>query len=126
MAHILVVDDVEGVRRSIAAGLKRAGHTVDEADSGVSALSTLRSVKPDLVITDMLMPEMDGLDLIDEIKSGSAGPYPVLAISGGGSFVSTGDALKVAETTADGILEKPFDSTELDAAVRALLGEVQK
>ena len=125
MARILVVDDIPGVRKSIVAGLKRQGHDIREAANGRDALDQFKQDVPDLVITDMLMPEMDGLDLIDQIKTQPARTCRVLAMSGGGSFVSTSDALLMAKSAADAVLEKPFDSVELCAAVDALLVEAR-
>lgn len=125
MANILIVDDIPGVRKSIAAGLKRQGHAISEAENGEVAMNMIQKEAPDLVITDMLMPEMDGLDLIERMKQLPTGKCRVLAMSGGGTFVSPSDALLLANAEADAVLEKPFDSVELNRAVETLLNEVR-
>ncbi|GGK29060.1 response regulator [Salinarimonas ramus] len=123
MARILVIDDVAGVRRSIVASLKRHGHEVEEAANGADGVAKAARVRPDLVVTDMLMPGMDGIDTIERLREiPGGGAIKVLAISGGGSLVPAADALIVAEAIADGVLPKPFDNTELEAAVTALVG----
>ncbi|MTI42053.1 two-component system response regulator AtoC [Roseibium hamelinense] len=121
MACILVVDDIPGVRKSIAAGLKRLGHEVLEAGNGREALDLATGRATDLVITDMLMPEMDGVDLIDLLNEAPGKTPRILAMSGGGTFVTSQDALTVARQNADAVLEKPFDTVELCDAVQSLL-----
>jgi CheY-like chemotaxis protein len=122
MAKILVIDDVAGVRASVVNTLKRAGHEVFEAANGTDGLAIARAHAPDLVITDILMPEMDGLETIDLIRREGRGRRPrFLAISGGGSLVATDDALKAASLHADAVLAKPFLGAELTAQVSKIL-----
>lgn len=123
MACILVVDDILGVRKSISAGLKRLSFTVLEANNGIEALELAKDNYIDLVITDMLMPEMDGVDLIDQLRTAPGKTPRILAMSGGGTFVSSQDALTIAQQNADAVLEKPFDTIELCNVVQALLGK---
>lgn len=122
MARILVIDDVPGVRRSIAALLTRAGHEVSQAEDGKAGVEAARRDKPDLVMVDMLMPEQDGVETLDQLRaSGLAGAY--IAMSGGGSLVGADDALSVAEPIADAVVRKPFENLELVALVDRLTGD---
>lgn len=120
MAKILLIDDMAGVRRTVSAVLKRAGHTVTEANDGGAGLQLLKGDRFDLVITDMLMPNHDGMDVILFLEQQPNRPK-VLAISGGGSQVSSDEAFMLARSKADATLAKPFDNAELLAAVGKLL-----
>ena len=120
MANILLVDDMAGVRRTVSAVLKRAGHAVTEANDGGAGLQLLKSNRFDLVITDMLMPKHDGMEVLLFLEQ-QTNPPKVLAISGGGSQVSADEAFMLARSKADATLAKPFDNSELLAAVDKLL-----
>ncbi len=121
MARILVIDDVAGVRRSIGGVLARDGHEVSEATDGVEGVEIARRTAPDLVITDLLMPRLDGLDTIDRLREAGL-TCPILAISGGGALVEAGDALAAATHLADATLAKPFETDDLRRSVAGLLG----
>ena len=121
MAAILLIDDMKGVRRTVSALLKRAGHTVTEADDGGAGLDLLKGgSRFDLVITDMLMPKHDGMEVLLFLEQMHNRPK-VLAISGGGSQVSADEAFMLARNKADATLAKPFDNADLLAEVDKLL-----
>jgi two-component system, response regulator, stage 0 sporulation protein F len=120
MAQILLIDDMKGVRRTLSAVLKRAGHTIVEADDGGAGLELLKSQRFDLVITDMLMPQHDGMEVLLYLEQ-QPNRAKVLAISGGGSQVSADEAFMLARSKADETLAKPFDNADLLAAVDKLL-----
>jgi CheY-like chemotaxis protein len=120
MAKILLIDDMAGVRRTVSAVLKRAGHSVAEAGDGGAGMELLKSDRFDLVITDMLMPNHDGMEVILFLEQQPNRPR-VLAISGGGSQVSSDEAFMLARSKADATLAKPFDNSELLATIDRLL-----
>ena len=120
MANILVIDDMIGVRRAVSSMLKRAGHQVTEADNGRSGLEMLGKQKFDLVVADILMPELDGTEVMFHLAAQSSRPK-VIAMSGGGAGVSAEAALRTARLKADAFLEKPFEKADLLGAIERLL-----
>ncbi len=110
---ILVVDDVPAVQVSISATLEAAGHTVSLASSGRQALSRLQDEAFDVVVTDLWMPDGDGLRLIKQLRDKRGAPR-VIAITGGGPKLSIEMASSLAEVWgADQVLLKPFDDRRL-------------
>ncbi|KAA2236527.1 response regulator [Salinarimonas soli] len=122
MNRVLVIDDVAGVRRTIAAILRREGYEVIEARDGREGLDLARGQAPGIVITDLLMPQVDGIEVIEGLRRPGGARPKVLAISGGGSLVGAEEALGMAEGLADATLRKPFEAEELVGAVAALAG----
>ncbi len=120
MARILVIDDNDTVRLSMRLALEDADHEVDEAPDGAAGLEHLRRHVPDLVVTDIFMPEKEGLETIDEIRR----DYPavkIIAISGGGR-IEPQDYLDIAKQLgADRSLIKPFDIQLLVNTIDELL-----
>jgi DNA-binding response OmpR family regulator len=122
VGKILVIDDDAGMRRMIARILEGAGYDVLIAEDGLVGLKMFGEHVPDLVITDLLMPDKDGLETIRGIKS-SGHDAKILATSGGWRTAQL-DFLGVAtEFGADRVLSKPFRSKELLNTVRQLLGD---
>lgn len=121
MANILVIDDEEGVRQVVAKVLEREGHDVVEASDGKVALSLMHNNLPDVVVCDLFMPEMDGVEVLRKLRR----DYPqmsVVAISGGG-YQGQVQLLDVAKKLgAVAVLKKPFELSELVAAVNRALG----
>jgi CheY-like chemotaxis protein len=114
--RILLVDDDDLSRGTIHTMLERAGHQVVSTASGSEALSLFRADPPSLVITDLIMPDTDGLELIQELKKADPS-VRVLAISGGGR-VNANEYLTVARKFgAVGVLAKPFSNQELKEAI---------
>ncbi|WP_135075289.1 response regulator [Terasakiella sp. SH-1] len=121
MAHLLIVDDDRTLLRAMVEGLKRAGFDVQGEASGQGALAQLESHSFDLLITDLLMPEIDGLKVIEQAVSANQN-IRILAISGGGPDRDGGDLLDTAlGCGADAILQKPFKPDEFIQTVQALL-----
>ncbi|NVK19711.1 MAG: response regulator [Methylocystaceae bacterium] len=121
MANLLIVDDDIAILLIMKTSLIEAGFQVQSAENGHDALGMLKQSKYDLLITDILMPEIDGLAVID--KAIAKNPdISILAISGGGADKDGGDLLDAALTSgADAILQKPFRPDELVRTVRAIL-----
>ena len=122
MARILVIDDDDTVRLSVRLALEDADHKVEEAADGLEGMNLFRINPVDLVITDIFMPETEGLETIDEIKQ-VCPQTKIIAISGGGRM-DPEDYLEIAmRVGADYSLLKPFDIKLLVDAVDDLLGK---
>ena len=120
MATILIIDDDELVRAALVLLLGREGHEVLEACDGSQALRVLDVSIPDLVITDIIMPEMEGLQVIRELRKIVPG-LTIIAISGAGAIGSQ-DILKLAsEVGADETFVKPIDRQDFLESVTRLL-----
>jgi CheY-like chemotaxis protein len=115
-----VVDDVDDLREGIIEFLQSAGHTVAEAKDGREAIALLNKRRFDLVITDIMMPEQDGTEVIMHLAGLDARPK-VLAMSGGAPTVPAYMALHLARLKADATLMKPFRNDELGAKITHLL-----
>lgn len=120
MARILVVDDEELARFTMREILEGAGHEVEEAKNGAQGISLQRSRRFDVVVTDIIMPEKEGVQTIIELRQ-EFPSLPIIAISGGGRTRNL-DFLKIAEQYgAKKILPKPFSEEELLSAVEGCL-----
>jgi two-component system copper resistance phosphate regulon response regulator CusR len=115
--RILVVEDEKRIADFLCRGLEGAGYAVDAAPTGADALQNIHSTDYDLVVLDLMLPDMDGLQVLERIRSRKAGP-PVLILSARGDL---DDRVKGLELGADDYLVKPFAFVELLARVRALL-----
>ena len=119
---ILVADDEDSIRSLIQHFLQSAGHTVVAAASANEAFDALTKHRLDLVITDVLMPDGDGLDLITELKKAQP-TARILAISGGGRYLEGSDYLKLAKGLgAHHAMMKPFTWQQLQEAIAIALG----
>lgn len=118
---VLVVEDDPTLLRLITQGFSRAGFEAYAAPNGRLALQLVSTLKPDLMVTDIVMPEKEGLATILEAKRAAPG-MAVIAMSGGGCYGRTGNFLHwAAELGADAALAKPFAMDELLSAARAAL-----
>ena len=114
---ILVADDEEGIRKMLHHWLGKQGHLVQSAGSAEEAKRLMRTWHFDLVITDVVMPDGDGFELITALRNAQPSAR-ILAISGGGKYLERGDCLKMARGLgAHAIVTKPFSWEELDAGV---------
>ena len=121
MARILIIEDERQVREVLKQILERAGFEVDIANNGVDGTQHFRDNPADLVITDILMPEKNGLETIEELTKQNP-KLPIIAISGGGPGERAQFALDVAELCgASRVLAKPFSRKEILAVVQDLL-----
>ncbi len=116
---LLVVDDDALIRRSLAAVLRIEGYEVEEATSGGDALRILSSYTPELVITDFNMPELDGMQLLRELRARKPG-LPVILITGYGTVEQAVDAMKAG---AYDYVSKPIIDDEMKMVIRRALDE---
>ncbi len=115
--RILLVEDDLALGEGIRTALKPEGYTVDWLQDGVSALHALSHESFELVILDLGLPRMDGLQLLKQLR-GAANPLPVLVLT---ARDATADRIAGLDAGADDYLTKPFDVAELKARLRALL-----
>jgi DNA-binding response OmpR family regulator len=120
MAKILVIDDDAMVRHTISKILRHGGHEVVMAEDGVRGMAAFRKEHPDLVITDIIMPEQEGIQTITQIRR-EARDTKIIAISGGGR-VGNADFLAMARKLgANDILSKPFLPEDLIGRIKNCL-----
>lgn len=122
MAKILIVDDDPHIRKLIRVILSDEGFTILEAEDGKDALSLLDSEKVDLIILDIMMPNMDGWDLCENIRTYYSDSLPILMLTAKGE---TAQKVKGFNLGADDYLVKPFHPAELLARIKALLKRYQ-
>jgi DNA-binding NtrC family response regulator len=114
MATILVVDDELGIRALLSEILTDEGHTVELAENAAQARHVRESLRPDLVLLDIWMPDVDGVTLLKEWSSGGQLTMPVIMMSGHGTIDTAVEATKVG---ASAFLEKPITLQKLLRAV---------
>ncbi len=113
---ILVVDDEPQIRRAIRAGLLSQGFEVKQADTGASALDTIALEPPDVVILDLGLPDVNGVDVVREVRSSSTVPIIILSVRD-----AERDKVDALDSGADDYLTKPFAMGELLARIRVAL-----
>jgi CheY-like chemotaxis protein len=114
---VIVADDVEGIQDLVGHWLEEAGHSVVCVSSGQAAMQQLKARHFDMVITDIIMPDGDGLEVILGLKQVQSS-VRILAISGGGRHIEAGDCLKMAKNLgAHALLLKPFNREQLLGAM---------
>ena len=122
-AKLLIVEDEERLRSSLREYFEREGYTVAAVGDGAEALAMLRQADPDLVILDVQLPSMDGLEVCQAIRRQLEHPAGILMISG--IKRETVDRIVGLEVGADVYMTKPFETRELLAQVRALLRHIK-
>jgi pilus assembly protein CpaE len=123
MARILFIDDDTINHQLVAKALQPLGHQITFAEDGTSGLAQARTLKPDLIITDVVMPDINGYEVTRQLrrdKQFAATPVLVLTAQSG-----LQDKLQAFESGADDYLSKPFEPAELVARVSALLRRVE-
>ena len=114
--RILVVDDDETIRRTLRINLQARGYEVEEVASGRDALSTLEDAPPDLVILDLGLPDLDGVEVLRRLRRTSRVPVVVLS-----ARQQSDDKVEALDEGADDYVTKPFGMDELMARVRSAL-----
>ncbi|MFO7697361.1 MAG: response regulator transcription factor [Anaerolineae bacterium] len=117
---ILVVDDEARLRALLEAYLKGRGYAVATAADGIEALQVAARVRPDLIVLDIMMPRMDGIDFLKSYRRSSGAPVIVLT-----ARVEETDTVLGLELGADDYVTKPFSPRELEARIRAVLRRVE-
>ena len=118
MRRVLVVDDDAGVAAAVRRALVYDGYSVDVASDGPAALAQVREAPPDLVILDVMLPGLDGLEVCRRLRADTTLDLPILMLT---ARDATGERVRGLDTGADDYLVKPFANEELLARVRALL-----
>src|SRR6266436_5679389 len=119
--NILVVDDEPQITRVLKTTLSSQGYGVRTASDGEDALRQLKTWSPDLIITDLRMPNMDGLELCRQVRNESRIPIIVLSVKGEETI-----KVEALDAGADDYITKPFSVNELLARVRATLRRASK
>ncbi|MBV9470621.1 MAG: response regulator [Abitibacteriaceae bacterium] len=118
-AKILVVDDEEDIVRAVQIRLEKDGHTVITARDGRAALDSIAASPPDLVVMDVMMPEIDGFEVLSQIKSNSeTAQIPVVMLTG---LDAAPYAAKGRELGCDFFWIKPYQLSDLSALVQRIL-----
>jgi DNA-binding response OmpR family regulator len=124
VARILVVEDSPDIADLIRHYLERAGHTVDVLASGTDVLPSVRRARPDLVILDLMLPGLDGLQVCGMLRQEpTTAAVPLIMLTARGEEA---DRIRGLETGADDYVTKPFSPKELTARVAALLRRVDR
>jgi DNA-binding response OmpR family regulator len=113
--RILVVDDEERIINFLRSKLKASGYEVLTASNGLEGLEQAQAQEPDLIVLDLLMPKMDGLEMLKELRGFSAVPVIILTAKG-----ADADRIKGLQLGADDYLPKPFNPDELVARIEAI------
>lgn len=119
--RILLVDDDAGIVAAVAQALEDQHYEITIAANGVEALDAFERAEPDLVLLDLMMPQLGGLDVCRHIRKHSHVPIIVLSVKGG-----EGDIVAVLDLGADDYLVKPFRLAELRARISAVLRRAEK
>ena len=120
MSRILIIDDERPLRQVLRSILSRAGHTVFDAPNGHEGLALWRKELVDVVVTDIFMPEKDGIEVIMEIKESTTKPK-IIAMSGGGSKRQLDVIQGALMLGADRVIQKPFDQQVLLSTVEEVI-----
>jgi CheY-like chemotaxis protein len=116
MKKILIVDDEVLIREGLKITLELEGYLVEIAEDGREAVKIIESFRPDVIVTDIIMPEKDGIEVIINLRRTNR-DIKIIAISGGGR-ISAKDHLRIASKLgANNILTKPFSAKELIAEI---------
>src|SRR6478752_589452 len=119
--RVLIIDDEPAIARALRPALEGHGFTVSTASSGADSLSQLDKSEPDLILLDLGLPDLDGVDLTAELRTRTPAPIIVLSVRG-----ADHDKISALDNGADDYLTKPFSIGELMARVRAALRRIEQ
>ena len=122
MPKILLIDD-EPIDRELASTmLQQMGYEIVEAEDGQKAQQILSQQQVDIILTDILMPEVDGIELILALRGGKSN-LPIIAISGGGTINAENYLTMAKELGADAVMQKPLDWEDLAETIDRLTAD---
>ena len=117
--RILIIDDEESIFEVIEGLLLREGYDLTYVSSGKEALNQIEEIQPDVILLDLMMPEMDGLETCQQIKANQRWCHiPIIMVT---ALSSKEDLARSLEAGADDFLSKPINSIEMRARVRSML-----
>jgi len=119
--RVLIVDDERAIRRFLRASLNAQGYNLEEASNGREALSLVVSFRPEVIVLDLGLPDMDGVEVIRQLREWSQIPVIVLSVREGEK-----DKVAALDAGADDYLTKPFGNQELYARMRVALRRVSQ
>lgn len=122
MARILIVDDEELMREAVRVALEQDGHECHEAENGQMGLLMFEEKRPDIVITDLIMPQKEGIETIRVLRKRHP-DAKIVALSGRGGITLNANLERARQVGANATLLKPCNSDEIREAVRALISE---
>ena len=123
MAQILIVEDEANIVELISIRLERLGHHVDSADNGIAAVDIARETKPDLILLDVMIPQLNGFEVLQRLKADpTTAAIPVLMLTARGH---QHDIVAGLEGGADDYIIKPFSFPELIARVSTALARAR-
>ncbi|QHI69602.1 response regulator [Tichowtungia aerotolerans] len=125
MGYILIIDDDHAVQSVFTQFLKSLGYRTESADNGKDGLDQMLAETPDLIITDIMMPEMDGLELVTYIRNHNS-ELPIIAISGGMQTASMNFLPLAKRFGACKVFEKPVSLIQLREAIHELLNHTDE
>ncbi|MDH3300291.1 MAG: response regulator transcription factor [Acidimicrobiia bacterium] len=116
MAEVYIIEDDSGIRESVARSLEGLGHIVRSSGAGMTGLTEIVDAAPDVVVLDLGLPDVDGLDVLRMLRGTSSVPVIVATARG-----SERDIISLLDAGADDYLVKPYSSAEMEARLRAVL-----
>lgn len=116
MVHVLLVEDDEAIRRALSRGLSDLGHAVTTAATGAEAISSFTAHRPDVVVLDLGLPDIDGAHVLAMSRVVDAVPVIIATARDGED-----DVIRLLNAGADDYLVKPFSAAQMDARIRAVL-----
>lgn len=119
MKKVLLIDDDDLVLYALTKYLTKEGFKVEILSSGSEAIEKYKSFKPDIIVTDIIMPDVEGIELISSIRQIDEN-IPIIAISGGSRRLDTSYLRNAELIGANATLEKPFDEEELVSYINKL------
>lgn len=118
---ILIIDDDEGVRDLLSFAIKKEGYRVETAEDGEEGLTKTRTLRPDLLILDLMLPRYGGFELLRELQTGDLSKTPIIVVTGRYSDRSTTDIIRQESNVVE-LMEKPIKINALLLALQRTLG----